>query len=36
MKFLRLFLALAFLAFAQETLTNDSIVKLVKAGLGRA
>jgi hypothetical protein len=33
MKFLRLLLALAFLAGAQETLTNDSIVKLVKAGL---
>jgi hypothetical protein len=34
MKHLRLFLALAFLASAQETLTNDSVAKMVKAGLG--
>jgi hypothetical protein len=34
MKVLRLFLALAFLASAQETLTNDSVAKMVKAGLG--
>ena len=33
MRFLGLLLALAFLAGAQETLTNDSIMKLVKAGL---
>jgi len=34
MKILRLFLALAFVAVAQEPLTNDSIVKMVKSGLG--
>jgi hypothetical protein len=34
MKLLRLFLALAFLLSAQETLTNDSVAKMVKAGLG--
>ena len=34
MKVLRLFLAVAFLASAQETLTNDSVAKMVKAGLG--
>jgi hypothetical protein len=34
MKILSFFLALAFLASAQETLTNDSIAKMVKAGLG--
>src|SRR6266576_470987 len=36
MKVLRLFLALAFLASAQETLTNDSVAKMVKAGLGES
>jgi hypothetical protein len=34
MKLLRLFLAFAFLLSAQETLTNDSVAKMVKAGLG--
>ncbi len=34
MKILRLILALAFLASAQEPLTNDSIIKMVKGGLG--
>jgi len=34
MKLARLFFALALLACAQETLTNDSIIKMVKAGLG--
>jgi TonB family protein len=34
MKLARLFLGLALLACAQETLTNDSIIKMVKAGLG--
>jgi hypothetical protein len=34
MKLLRLFLAFAFLLSAQETLNNDSVVKMVKAGLG--
>jgi hypothetical protein len=34
MKILRLFLVVAFLAGAQEPLTNVSIVKMVKAGLG--
>ena len=32
MKCLRLFFVLAFLAGAQETLNNDSVVKMVKAG----
>jgi hypothetical protein len=36
MKVLRIFLALAFLASAQETLTNDSVAKMVKAGLGES
>jgi len=36
MKVIRLFLALALIAAAQEALTNESIVKLVKAGLGEA
>jgi hypothetical protein len=36
MKILRLFFALAFLASAQETLTNDSVAKMVKAGLGES
>ena len=27
-------LLLAIIAFAQETLTNDAVLKLVKAGLG--
>jgi hypothetical protein len=36
MKLLRLFLAFAFLAGAQETLTNDSVAKMVKAGLGES
>jgi hypothetical protein len=36
MKLLRLFLALAFLASAQEALTNDSVAKMVKAGLGES
>ena len=36
MKILRLFIAFAFLAAAQETLSNDSIVKMVKAGLGES
>jgi hypothetical protein len=36
MRFLRWFLALAFLVSAQETLTNESVVKLVKAGLGES
>jgi hypothetical protein len=34
MKILRLFLAFAFVAVAQEALTNDAIVKMVKSGLG--
>lgn len=34
MKILHLFLGIASLASAQEPLTNDSIIKLVKAGLG--
>ena len=34
MKLLRLFFAFAFLAGAQEPLTNDSIIKMVKGGLG--
>ena len=34
MKILRLFLALAFVAIAQEALNNDAIVKMVKSGLG--
>jgi len=34
MKTARLIIALAFLASAQETLTNDSIAKMVRAGLG--
>ncbi|HYM05605.1 MAG TPA: hypothetical protein VEU11_03525 [Terriglobales bacterium] len=34
MKWLRLFSVLAFLAAAQEPLTNDAIVKMVKGGLG--
>jgi hypothetical protein len=34
MKLLRLFFVFAFLAAAQETLTNASIVKMVKGGLG--
>jgi hypothetical protein len=34
MKLVRLFFALALLSAAQEALTNDSIVKMVKAGLG--
>lgn len=34
MKILRLFLALAFVAVAQEGLNNDAIVKMVKSGLG--
>ncbi len=34
MKVLRLLLVFAFLAAAQESLNNDSIVKMVKAGLG--
>jgi hypothetical protein len=33
-KLLRLLIALAFLAAAQEALNNDSVVKMVKAGLG--
>jgi hypothetical protein len=33
MKILRLFLALAFAAVAQEALNNDAIVKMVKSGL---
>jgi hypothetical protein len=33
MRIVRLFLALASLAWAQEALTNDSIVKMAKAGL---
>ena len=36
MKIARLILVFAFLASAQETLTNDSIVKMVKAGLGES
>ena len=36
MKLLRLFLVLAFLASAQETLNNDSVAKMVKAGLGES
>jgi len=36
MKILRFLLALAFLAAAQDTLTNDSIVKMVKSGLGES
>src|SRR5580704_1695506 len=36
MKLLRLFLAFAFLASAQETLNNDSVAKMVKAGLGES
>jgi hypothetical protein len=36
MKILRLLIALAFLAAAQDTLSNDSIVKMVKAGLGES
>jgi hypothetical protein len=36
MKVLRLFLALVFLASAQETLNNDSVAKMVKAGLGES
>lgn len=34
MKVARLFFVLTLLAVAQDTLTNDSIVKMVKAGLG--
>jgi hypothetical protein len=34
MKLLRMFFAVVLLASAQETLTNDSIVKMTKAGLG--
>jgi len=34
MKVLRVLLALAFLAGAQEALTNDSVIKMVKSGLG--
>lgn len=36
MRFLCVLCISAFLASAQETLTNDSIVKMVKAGLGEA
>ncbi len=36
MRVLRLFLVFAFLASAQETLDNNSIVKMVKAGLGES
>ena len=36
MKALRVFFALVFLAGAQEALTNDSIVKMVKSGLGES
>ena len=36
MKILRLFLALAFVAVAQEPLNNDAIVKMVKSGLGES
>jgi hypothetical protein len=32
MKLLRQFLAFAFLLSAQETLTNDSVAKTIKAG----
>ena len=34
MRIARLLFALAFLAGAQDVLTNDSIVKMVKSGLG--
>jgi len=34
MKILRLLLAVVFLAGAQEVLTNDAVVKMVKSGLG--
>jgi hypothetical protein len=34
MRILRLLFALSFLAVAQDVLTNDSIVKMVKSGLG--
>ena len=36
MKFLRLFLVIASLALAQEVLNNDSVTKMVKAGLGES
>ena len=36
MKLLRLFIAFAFLVSAQETLNNDSVGKMVKAGLGES
>jgi hypothetical protein len=36
MKFLRLFVAIASLALAQEVLNNDSVTKMVKAGLGES
>lgn len=34
MKILRLLIAFAFVATAQETLNNDSIIRMVKSGLG--
>jgi hypothetical protein len=36
MKILRLFIALAFVAAAQEPLNDDAIVKMVKSGLGES
>ena len=36
MKILRLILAFAVCALAQEVLTNESILKMVKAGLGES
>jgi hypothetical protein len=36
MKLLRLLIAFAFLASAQEVLNNDAVVKMVKAGLGES
>src|SRR5579872_4226793 len=36
MRFLRLFLVIASLALAQEVLNNDSVTKMVKAGLGES